>query len=46
MKARVLIHEGKLITTLNGEEDFQPQLDKFINDNKNTILVQSVATMV
>ena len=37
MKARALIHKGKLITVWNGEVPIEPQLEKFVNDNLSTI---------
>lgn len=38
MKARALIYNDKLITVWNGELEIHPQLEKFVEDNKNTIL--------
>jgi len=38
MKARALIHKGKLITVWSGEVDIHIQITKFVEDNQNTIL--------
>ena len=38
MKARALLHKGKLITIWNGDIDINIQINNFIEENLNTIL--------